>query len=227
MRIICNYLGNTLKFKKIIRGDRVIVMPKTFSANTVTDFSWRSFAPNETIPMEQGYLWLIRRGITKTVTWDKEGKLTILGYWGARDIVGLSQIEPYEIRCLTFVEASCIPQHQWTILNKSIFSYVRQMEELFCILRCEPMQERLWQVLTFLGKKFGHQVTEGKLIDLRLTHQEIADVIGSTRVTVTRLLHQLEEEGKLDRSRRHLLILRDESPTSLPTGVRGRNLRAL
>lgn len=50
------------------------------------------------------------------------------------------------------------------------------------------------------------RVEQGQLIDLRLTHQEIAEVIGTTRVTVTRLLKQFEREAIIT-SRRRLIIL--------------------
>ncbi len=184
-------------------------MANILTASTTPNWTLHSFSPNETIPLIENYFWLIRHGVTKTLTWDEEGKIIILGYWGATDTIGqpFSQITPYEARCLTYVEASRVPKHQLTILAQSIFRYIQQTEELFCILRCEPMQQRLLKVLTFLGKKFGHSVSQGLLIDLRLTHQELADLIGATRVTVTRILSQLEHDGLISRPRRHLIIL--------------------
>jgi CRP-like cAMP-binding protein len=186
-------------------------MANTLS-NTVTNWSLQGFSPNDTIPLIDNYFWLIRHGITKTLTWDEEGKITILGYWGSGDALGqpLSRINPYEIRCLTYVEASCISKNQLGILAEPILRHIRQMEELFCILRCEPMQQRILQVLTFLGNKFGHPVDRGQLIDLRLTHQELADLIGATRVTVTRILSQLEREELICRPRRHLIVIRND-----------------
>jgi len=45
-------------------------------------------------------------------------------------------------------------------------------------------------------------------LNVRLTHQQIASTIGTTRVTVTRLLSQLQEAGwmKIDGSRHIILI---------------------
>jgi DNA-binding transcriptional regulator LsrR (DeoR family) len=39
----------------------------------------------------------------------------------------------------------------------------------------------------------------GVLLNLALTHQDFADTLGMTRITVTRLLNQLEREGKIQR----------------------------
>jgi CRP-like cAMP-binding protein len=58
-----------------------------------------------------------------------------------------------------------------------------------------------------LGQKFGREVAQGLLIDLRLTHQEISEALGITRITVTRLMARLEEEGFIDRSRPQYIVL--------------------
>ncbi|MCL1494699.1 MAG: helix-turn-helix domain-containing protein [Pseudanabaena sp. Salubria-1] len=44
-----------------------------------------------------------------------------------------------------------------------------------------------------------------------LTHQEIADLIGSTRVTVTRIINDLEKIGVLSRKGRKLLFLAESN----------------
>jgi CRP-like cAMP-binding protein len=48
------------------------------------------------------------------------------------------------------------------------------------------------------------------LIDLRLTHQDIAEIIGSTRVTVTRLLNAFEKQGIIQRMQRRFIVLHDQ-----------------
>jgi CRP-like cAMP-binding protein len=71
------------------------------------------------------------------------------------------------------------------------------------IINFKRVSLRIWQFLLWLINKFGRELEQGKLIELAITHQEIADVLNTTRVTVTR---QLEVEGKL-RKHRHNLIL--------------------
>ena len=69
------------------------------------------------------------------------------------------------------------------------------------------MYQRLTKLLVWLAQKFGTQVLQGVLINLRLTHQELADMIGSTRVTVTRLLNQLDKEKIIVRPCRFSIIV--------------------
>jgi CRP-like cAMP-binding protein len=66
--------------------------------------------------------------------------------------------------------------------------------------------------LTWLAKKFGHQVEQGQLIELRLTHQEISEIIGTTRVTVTRLLNDFEKQGIIQRLPRKFIVLHEKQP---------------
>lgn len=68
----------------------------------------------------------------------------------------------------------------------------------------------LVKLLTLLSQKFGREVEQGLLIDLRLTHQDIAELLGSTRVTVTRILRQLEQQGLIQRFLLHRILLREE-----------------
>jgi CRP-like cAMP-binding protein len=59
-----------------------------------------------------------------------------------------------------------------------------------------------------LGQEVGQPVPNGTRLNVRLTHQQLASTIGTTRVTVTRLLSQLQEAGllKMDGSR-HIVLL--------------------
>jgi CRP-like cAMP-binding protein len=65
----------------------------------------------------------------------------------------------------------------------------------------------LWLLLESLANRFGYVVKKGKLIDLRLTHQELADTIGTTRITVTKLLNSFEREDLISRHRNKSIIL--------------------
>ena len=75
------------------------------------------------------------------------------------------------------------------------------------LARSEPIRQRLLKILIWLARKFGRKVDQGQLIELRLTHQELAEVTGTTRVTVTRLLNQLVQEGIISRPRSHSIIV--------------------
>ena len=177
-------------------------------SNILPPLSGQIFSRHDLIPLKENILWRIERGAARTVTWSEQGTLITLGYWGIGDIVGqpLSQIIPYQIECLTIVEASILPPQLWHQILDSMLLHIQQSEELLSIIHRKPVSLRLWQFLIWLSQKFGRDVDRGILIDIGVTHQEIAEVINTTRVSVTRLLQQFEEEGRLERHQRRLIL---------------------
>ena len=180
--------------------------------NLSADWQVYTFANHETVSLRPDAFWLLKRGAVKTFTWSEAGTVVILGYWGSEEVIGqpLSGLDPYHIQCLTHVEAIRIPLHQQDRVSAAICRSYQQTEKLLCIIRTERMYQRLLKILAWLAQKFGIEAKQGKLIQLRLTHQELAELIGTTRVTVTRLLNQFEEEGRISRPRRHCILLHDQ-----------------
>ncbi len=68
---------------------------------------------------------------------------------------------------------------------------------------------RLYRTLLELAKNFGKPEGDLTVIDYPLTHQRLADMIGSNRVTVTRKLHELQERGILEARKNATIALRD------------------
>lgn len=169
----------------------------------------QTFAVSELMPVKADYLWLLQQGVVKTRAWTEEGTPIVLGYWGVEDIIGqpLSLVYPYQAKCLTRVEAVSIPIAQAHQIIDLINRHAQQTEELLHILRSETMYQRLSKMLIWLGQKFGTEISFGRTIDLSITHQDLAEVIGATRVTVTKLINQLEKEGFLSRPERNTIVL--------------------
>ncbi|WP_035140257.1 Crp/Fnr family transcriptional regulator [Fischerella sp. PCC 9605] len=179
-----------------------------YSDKTITrHFKHRSF-----IPLPQDVLWKIEKGVVRNVTWHEDGTLVTLGVWGPGDIVGraLSKIEPYEIECLTKVEATIFPIEKSYPLTEVLLAHVQQSEELMVIRSYKTVEIMLIKLLSWLAKRFGREVETGHLIDLRLTHQDIAEMLNSTRVTITRVLTSLEERGLIHRLPLHRFVLKEE-----------------
>ncbi|MFH7030341.1 MAG: Crp/Fnr family transcriptional regulator [Heteroscytonema crispum UTEX LB 1556] len=176
----------------------------------------RLFTRREVIPARNDILWRIERGAVRTLTWSEDGTFITLGYWGPGDLIGypLSRVKPYQIECLTSVEVTVVPPHLWHQDVNALLSHIQQAEELLSIVHRKPISLRLWQFLVWLSEKFGRDVEQGKLIDLNVTHQEMAEVLNTTRVTVTRLLQQFEEEQTIIRHKRRIILCLPNKPTT-------------
>jgi len=169
--------------------------------------AFKTFKRCDRLPSEQRHLWMIRTGIVRTVTWTDEGDIAPLGFWGPGSIVGASITEafPYEIECLTDVKVE--PTDLYTPLPmNSLLEHVRQSKQLMQILPCRRVDYRLGQFICWFAEKFGHSQTDGIHIKVRLTHQQLSESIGSTRVTVTRGLKQMERQGLISWSRRQQVV---------------------
>lgn len=68
-------------------------------------------------------------------------------------------------------------------------------------------KNRLYFLLNRIALNHGIKCNKGTMINLKqLTHQDIATMIGCTRSTVTRLLKELEEENKIIRDGRYIIV---------------------
>ncbi len=169
----------------------------------------RLFSRRSNLPLEKNFLWKIDKGVVRTMTWLEDGTIVTLGLWGEGDIVGreLSKAEAFEIECLTKVEVTAIYLNDFLSTYEVLLEHIQQSEELTIIRSYRTVDLMIIKLLGWLAIKFGHAVENGHLIDLRLTHQDIAEIVGSTRVTVTRILAQLEEQGLIQRLPMHMTLV--------------------
>ncbi|BAT54592.1 putative Transcriptional Regulator, Crp/Fnr family [Nostoc sp. NIES-3756] len=177
------------------------------SKNTRQYFTRRTF-----LPEQHNSLWKIESGFVRTYTYLENGTTVALGLWGAGDIVGrsLSKLEPYQMECLTKVEATILPINEWHNSTETLLAHIQQAEELMVIRSYKKVDTMLIKLLAWLSKRFGSEVEKGRLIDMRLTHEDLAEMLGSTRVTITRILGQFEQEGLIDRLSLHRIVLKEE-----------------
>lgn len=87
---------------------------------------------------------------------------------------------------------------------------MRVLSDMLVNLVSDNVNTRLAKLILRLGAQYGTR--EGKAIhlDIHLTHQEIADMIGTTRQTATTLLGQFKHRGILSIDNRRILIESEE-----------------
>lgn len=74
---------------------------------------------------------------------------------------------------------------------------LRQMEAWSAMGARHYLDQRLLGIIELLAEQFGSPHDEGVLVDVRITHAQLAAAIGATRTTVTRLLGDLRARGLL------------------------------
>lgn len=171
-----------------------------------------TFDAHANLPYKANYLWQIHSGVVRGYTWLDDGSVVTLGLWGAQEALSktFSKVQPFQLECLTEVQASLIFWQNTAEMVQHILSYAQVSQELMIIRSHKNVEAMIIALFNWLGKKFGVGTVKGKLIDLRLTHQDIADILGTTRVTITRALSNLEKQGYIERERLHRFVLREE-----------------
>jgi len=101
------------------------------------------------------------------------------------------------------------------LLLQGLSSRILQTETMIETLTHRDMSSRLVSFLMVLCRDFGVASEKGITIDLRLSHQAIAEAIGSTRVTITRLLGDLKDSGLLSIERKKIAKLLQDSVISI------------
>ncbi|QDU78500.1 Global nitrogen regulator [Polystyrenella longa] len=82
----------------------------------------------------------------------------------------------------------------------------RRIERRLKSLLFRSNRDRLIHLLLELTEKYGRQTADGVLITIKLAHQDLASIIGSTRETVTVLLGELQNERQIEVHSRQLLL---------------------
>ena len=90
------------------------------------------------------------------------------------------------------------------ILTQHLIRYQNIVEDLMVL----PVKERIIKLIIRLCKELGKQQDNCTIIDFPITHEEIAQMVGSTRQTVTIILNELKKEGILSWEQKRIKILR-------------------
>ncbi len=80
-------------------------------------------------------------------------------------------------------------------------------QQLLAIIAIRKVEERLIELLSMLKQEIGQTVTDGIRLQVRFTHQHLAESIHTTRVTITRVLGDLQNQGLIYfDDERHIVI---------------------
>lgn len=92
------------------------------------------------------------------------------------------------------------------MMLQGLSSRILQTEMMIETLAHRDMGSRLVSFLLILCRDFGIPSSDGIRIDLKLSHQAIAEAIGSTRVTVTRLLGDLRQKRMISIHKKKITV---------------------
>jgi len=167
-------------------------------------------------------LYFIREGMVKISMYFPNGKEMILGLLGQYDIFGELLLLESERRPN---QAEAVVDTTLIVMPEGDFQRLLQQQPRIAMKFIQVMSTRLWQaqqwqaevgafdapgrlanLLLRLAKDFGAPGERGIVIDLNLTQQDLAKMIGATRETVSHCLARLLEYGAVRRRRAPITV---------------------
>ena len=197
----------------------------------------RTFQKDEIVPTRPGLLYLVQEGairlvskaqvnpIGKYIDREKSDLLrqanneeAFLGFIGAGEPFEIVSHCPFTMYAYAHGSPTSVVWLYWHDLDNwgnfrqevlEAFRHQLQRKQIWLsTLGQKRTIDRLWGFLTLLVEEYGIQTAEGYYLPYALTHAQISTAIGSTRVTVTRLMGKLRQQGCIDIKDENLIYLR-------------------
>lgn len=172
---------------------------------------------------EASSVLLLASGRAKICHLTAEGKQSILAFIEPGELFGeLALLEPGEKRdeyaealeksTVVLIPAAdlqeLVERHPTVSLGiTKLFGLRRKrIEQRLKNLLFLSNRERLTHLLLELAERYGKAFDDGIKLGIQLSHQDLANVIGSTRETVTVVLGELQQEGLIAIGRKRIVI---------------------
>ncbi|MBA3611116.1 MAG: Crp/Fnr family transcriptional regulator [Rubrobacteraceae bacterium] len=106
-------------------------------------------------------------------------------------------------------------------LFSSFAERLRQSDEVIESLLHREVSTRLATLLMNLSERFGEMDSNGTIVDVRLTHQDLANMIASTREAVSKVMSEFQRDNLIEIRNRRIVILDREAISDFagPSGL--------
>ena len=181
-----------------------------------TKMKIREFRRNDTILNEEDtneYMYLILSGKVKIVQTSEDGKETILAIHKSGDFFGeMTLIDgktmPASVLAYEDTLTAIISQKNFNEMISTQEKINRQLLIILCsrlreswdriqLLNFNNAAHRMKMLFTMLSDKYGEKTEEGMTLAIKLTHQDIANMAGITRETVTRVIDRWQKSNEI------------------------------
>jgi len=162
----------------------------------------RHFRQGDPIYLQDDTVLEVLEGVVSLTAFHADGAAVLLGLFGPGQLLPGHPAAGCAIELVAHTEAE-VRMHPWSEalrrpeLMERLRCRLRQMEAWASMQAHPHLEQRLLGILGLLAGLFGKPHPRGLLIDVRLTHAQLASAARGTRATVTRLLSRLRRRGLL------------------------------
>jgi CRP/FNR family cyclic AMP-dependent transcriptional regulator len=189
----------------------------------------KKFKKNEIILHEENtneFMYIILEGEAKVVQSTEKGKEILITMHHAGDFFGeLSLIDgktsPAAVLAMKDSVTAIISKHDFHSLLMNQNKVLSNLLKIFCsrlresirkiqLLNFNNAAQRMKMLFMLLSETYGEKTDKGTVLNIRLIHQDIADMAGLTRETVTRILDRWQRGGEIEVLKNRRILLRPE-----------------
>ncbi len=216
-----DFLRNVSLFESLDQQELEALSEVTFT---------RTFSKDNVIILaeEEGdTLFILKKGQVKVSIVSEEGREVILSLLGpgsvfgelslldgkprSANVVATEETDLLMLRRADFLQLIYKTPQIATALLAELATRMRKTDRQIEGLALLDVTSRISDTLLQLATEQGAETADGVTIESRPTHQELANMSGTTRETVSRVLKRLEGQGYINRNGRKITILREEA----------------
>ena len=175
-------------------------------------------------------VYFLREGQIKVFQVTAEGRQVILWFCFEGEVFGLAEVvhgggsRVLNAQACDDCAVLCVPRKEFNlyaeghgraalIIMRVLACRARVLGDMLVNLVNDDVNTRITKLILRLSACYGVRIGQEIHLNIRMTHQEIADMVGSSRQTVTKILGQLQGHGLLSIRNRRIRIQGPELPS--------------
>ena len=172
-------------------------------------------------------VYVVANGRVKIFELSADGKEVILWFCSTGELFGFAETLVASTFSSHQIHAQACGRSELLVIDRADFEHfitgnpeavlpvvqllgfrLREISEVLMDVTSSDVTSRVIRLLYRLGGLYGKSVNKGLRIDLIITHQQMADMIGTSRQTVTTVLGELKRKGLIETEQR-MIVIRD------------------
>ncbi|HEY6187801.1 MAG TPA: Crp/Fnr family transcriptional regulator [Pyrinomonadaceae bacterium] len=179
-------------------------------------------------------VYFVESGQIKLLNSSLGDKDCLLAIYSSGDIFGELRLAGQSIRTETAVtmgEAVIkqIPYQKFLTLLRNhsmlegfmqyLILRIAEQQELLSNFIAADCEQRLGEILLILAQKLGQTGPDGSCIKHRITHEELSEMVGTTRPRISQFMHRFRAQGLVELSAERFLIIKEKPLASYLTQI--------
>lgn len=187
----------------------------------VSNYPIHSYNRDELTLLDNQNIWLVTDGLVKLTTLTEYNEEVLIGLVGPGMPLGtcLTPFALYEATAFSSVQMVAISLDELSHsphLAQNLFlaacRRLQQTEKFIVATRQRRVSDRLYQMFQLLSVEIGQVTPQGIRLPIPLTHEDLAALCGSDRLSISRLLKRLQQQGQISIEQGYYVVCQSSKP---------------